>query len=91
METIKCKNCGYEKTVKNGKVRGQQRYKCKQCGYNFVLGDKRTNSKIASLKALVVRFYSLGKGFYNMLGKILKRHPSQIYRWVRQASLPRIV
>ena len=82
-----CKNCKSEKVVKGGKVRGKQRYKCKECGYNFVIGDKRTNEKIVALKALCVLLYSLGKGSYNMLGKLFSRNRSLIYRWIREAGL----
>ena len=82
-----CKNCKSVRTIKSGKVRGKQRYKCKECGYNFVIGDERTNEKIAALKALCVVFYSLGKGSYNMLGKIFNRDRSLIYRWIREAGL----
>ena len=84
---VGCKNCKSEKVVKSGKVRGKQRYKCKECGYNFVLGDERTNEKIVALKALCVLFYSLGKGSYNMLGKLFSRNRSLIYRWIREAGL----
>jgi hypothetical protein len=38
------------------------------------------------LKALCVVFHSLGKGFYNLLGKILGRNRSLIYRWIREAG-----
>ena len=82
-----CKNCKSEKVVKSGKIRGRQRYKCKECAYNFVIGDKRTNEKITALKALCVLFYSLGKGSYNMLGKLFGRNRSLIYRWIREAGL----
>jgi transposase len=82
-----CKNCKSEKLVKSGKVRGLQRYKCKECGYHFVIGDKRTNDKIPALKALCVLLYSLGKGSYNMLGKLFGRNRSLIYRWIREAGL----
>ena len=41
----RCKNCGAEHAVKNGKVRGKQRFRCKECGLNFVVGDARTNEK----------------------------------------------
>jgi len=87
MEKIICKNCKSEKFVKNGKARNKQRYKCKDCGLNFVIGDERTNEKIIALKALVVLFYALGKGSYGMLGKIFKRDPSLIYRWIREAGI----
>jgi len=82
-----CKNCKSERTVKSGKVRGKQRYTCKECGYNFVVGDERTNEKIVALKALCVLLYSLGKGSYNMMGKLFGRNRSLIYRWIREAGL----
>ncbi len=82
----KCKNCGCEKVIKNGKVRGKQRYRCKECGYNFVEGDKRTNEKIAAKKAMCVLFYSLGKASFNMLAKIFDTWPSLVYRWIKEAG-----
>jgi transposase len=87
MELVKCKNCDSDKAMKNGIVRGKQRYKCKECGYNFVVGDERTDEKIAALKALVVIFYSIGKCSYGMLAKIFKRDRSLIYHWVKEAGL----
>ena len=87
MNTVICKNCKDEKPVKNGIVRGKQRYKCKSCGYNFVIGDDRTSENIIALKALVVLLYSLAKGSYNMLGTIFGRNRSLIYRWVKEAGL----
>ena len=87
MEGIKCKNCGSSIITKNGKKGEKQRYKCKECGYNFVMGDGRSNDKIKALKALVVLFYSLAKGSYNMLGKIFGRDRSLIYRWIKEAGL----
>jgi transposase-like protein len=84
---MECKNCHSVQIVKGGFVRGKQRYKCKECGVHFVEGDARTNDKIAALKALCVVLYSLGKGSYNMLGKIFGRNRSLIYRWIREAGL----
>ena len=82
-----CKNCKSERSIKSGKVRGKQRYKCKECGYYFVIGDERTNEKIAAMKALCVLLYSLGKGSYGMMGKLFGRNRSLIYRWIREAGL----
>jgi len=82
-----CKNCKSEKVIKSGKVREKQRYKCKECGYHFVIGDERTSEKIQALKALCVLLYSLGKGSYNMMGKLFGRNRSLIYRWIREAGL----
>lgn len=33
--TLTCKRCRSGAFVKNGFVRGHQRYRCKECGYNF--------------------------------------------------------
>jgi transposase-like protein len=84
---VKCKNCHSVRIAKSGFVRGKQRYKCKECGVHFVEGDARTSEKVAALKALCVVLYSLGKGSYNMLGKIFGRNRSLIYRWIREAGV----
>jgi transposase len=78
--------------IKNGIVRGHQRYKCKECGYNFVDGDRRTNEKIIAKKAMCVILYSLSKASFNMLAKIFDTWPSLVYRWIVEAGakLPEI-
>ena len=81
-----CKNCKSKSVVKNGITRGKQRYKCKECGYNFVIGDDRTNEKIAAKKAMCVILYSLGKASYNMLAHIFDTWPSLVYRWIAEAG-----
>ena len=86
-EKITCKNCQSEKVVKNGFVRNKQRYKCKKCGCNFVPGDARTFPTMPAMKALCVLLYTLGKGSYGMLGKLLDRDRSLIYRWLREAGM----
>jgi transposase len=82
-----CKNCGSEHAVKNGLVRGKQRYRCKECGLNFVVGDARTNEKIAAKKAMLVLLYSLGKASFNMLGRLFDMWPSQVYRWIAREGM----
>lgn len=84
---VSCKNCGSQKCVKNGIVRGKQRHKCGECRYNFTLGDNRTDDKIVALKALCVILYALAKGSFNMLGKVFGRNRSLIYRWIKEAGL----
>ena len=32
---LRCKRCGSEEHVKNGFMKGLQRYRCKACGLNF--------------------------------------------------------
>ena len=77
--------CNGQEIVKNGRVRGIQRYKCKACGLNFIEGDKRFKRETAVKKALCVLLYSLGKASFSMLGRILDHSPSLIYRWIVKA------
>ena len=52
----------------------------------YPLKHKKLLSRSA-LKALCVLLYALGKGSYNMLGKLFARDRSLIYRWIREAGL----
>ena len=85
-----CKKCGSDKSVKNGVVGGKQRYKCKKCGCNFREGDQRTNEKVMAKKALCILLYSMAKGSFRMMGRILGIDHTLVYRWVRAygESLP---
>jgi len=79
-----CKRCGGKDFVKSGIVFGRQRYRCKNCQCCFREGDNRTNDKIAAKKALCVLFYSMAKGSFRMLGRLLNIDHTLVYRWVRQ-------
>ena len=85
-----CKKCGSEQAVKNGVIANKQRYRCKKCGCNFRQGDNRTNEKIAAKKALCVLLYTMAKGSYRMIGRILRIDHTLVYRWIRSfgESLP---
>ncbi len=55
---LRCKRCGSEAHVKNGLMRGQQRYLCKGCGLNFTNTPAR--GKPLALKAAAVLLYVSG-------------------------------
>ena len=40
MSEVVCKKCKSDSFVKNGVVRGLQRYQCKVCEYNFTQTEK---------------------------------------------------
>lgn len=80
----KCKNCQSGSIVKNGKVRGVQRYRCKDCGYNFVEGDQRVKQSTQIKKALAVILYSIGKASFRFLSKLFSTDVSLVYRWIKQ-------
>ena len=81
-----CKRCQSASTVKNGFVRGRQRYRCNDCAYNFIEGDARINPTLPAKKALAVILYGLGKASFNMLGRIFGVSPSLVYRWIAQEA-----
>jgi transposase-like protein len=83
---IACKNCQHTHTVKNGFVRGKQRYQCRACGDNFVMGDERHSHSTAVKKALCVIVYSLGKASFGFLAKLLGVSRTTTYYWIRQAA-----
>src|SRR4029079_5122331 len=55
---LRCKRCGSGDRVKNGLMRGQQRYRCKACGLNFT--DTPARGKPLALKVAAVLLYVSG-------------------------------
>ena len=80
-EKHECPKCQSTDTVKNGTVRGVQRFKCKNCKDNFVLTDKRTTKELTILKALSTLIDALGDIPYDELEELLNRDRSQLHRW----------
>ena len=83
---IQCKRCKAEQLVRNGAVRGKQRYRCGVCGYNFTEGDGRVKESLAAKKALAVILYCLSKSSFGMLGHIFGVSRSLTYRWIVEAA-----
>ena len=81
---ITCKRCGAQSFVKNGFVRGMQRYRCKTCGCNFTDTPVRGRSEAA--KALAILMYSMGKSSYRWIGKLLDVSAVAVYKWIRAAA-----
>src|SRR3954463_3987286 len=65
---LRCKRCGSEQHVKNGLMRGQQRYRCKACGLNFT--DTPPRGKPLALKVAAVLLYVSGQSM-NRTAKLL--------------------
>ena len=65
---LRCKRCGSEAHVKNGLMRGQQRYLCKACGLNFT--DTPARGKPLALKVAAVLLYVSGLSM-NRTAKLL--------------------
>jgi len=83
---IPCKNCQQTNTIKNGFVRGKQRYPCHACHYTFVVGDERHKPETDLKKALSVILYSLGKSSFGFLAKLFGVSQTTTYYWIRDMA-----
>ena len=76
-----CKRCGSAKHVKNGLMRGKQRYLCKTCGLAFT--DTPARGKPLALKAAAVLLYVSGLSM-NRTAKLLGVSTPTIQAWLEQ-------
>jgi transposase len=76
---LSCKRCGSEAHVKNGLMRGQQRYLCKGCGLNFTNPPPR--GKPLALKAAAVLLYVSGLSM-NRTAQLLGVSTPTIQAWL---------
>jgi transposase len=81
MAEIICKGCGASDYVKNGYVRGLQRYRCKECGCNFTATAPR--GKPAAMKALAVLLYAMANVSFCSTARLLKVSDVAVLKWVR--------
>ena len=82
--SVSCSKCGSKLYVKNGFVRGHQRYKCKDCLCNFIDGDAR-NKYDNKTRNLAVRMYLNNCGF-RRIAEILEIPLSTIFSWIKRAG-----
>lgn len=76
-----CKHCGKEKVVKNGIVKGKQRYLCRECGKTSRAGDDREKYGVED-KIKVIKLYTEGVGIRSI--ERLEGIPSSlIVQWIR--------
>ena len=76
---LRCKRCGSEEHVKNGLMRGQQRYLCKGGGLSFT--DTPAQGKPLALKAAAVLLYVSGLSM-NRTAKLLGVSTPSIQAWL---------
>ncbi len=78
---LRCQRCGGKEHVKNGLMRGHQRYLCKGCGLNFTNTPPR--GKPLALKAAAVLLYVSGLSM-NRTAKLLGVSTPTIQAWLEQ-------
>lgn len=88
MTEIGCKRCGASDYVKNGIVRGLQRYRCRQCACNFTATQPR--GKPLAMKALALLLYGMGNMSFCSIARILQVSDVAVLKWIRAeaARLP---
>ena len=78
---MSAKRCGSEEYVKNGQMRGKQRFLCKACGLNFT--DTPARGKPLAMKAAAVLLYVSGLSM-NRTAKLLGVSTPTIQAWLEQ-------
>jgi len=77
---MKCKRCGSQKLVKNGKREWRQCFICKDCKHQFISEFGRHTKQEEQLAVLL---YCLGLSF-TAISNILCFHTSTVMRWVKR-------
>lgn len=81
-----CKSCFSEEFVKNGKVRGKQRYRCLACHRTFIAGDERVSLFSVLRKALAVIYYRLSDESMSDVSSFFGVSEIMGWRWVEAAE-----
>jgi transposase-like protein len=78
---LRCKGCGSEEHVKNGFMRGKQRYRCKACGLNFT--DTPPRGMPLRVKVEAVLLYLSGLSM-NRTAKLLGVSTPSVQAWIER-------
>ncbi len=84
MSEVCCKRCGAADHVKNGIVRGFQRYCCLSCGFNFTMTPPR--GKSPAMRALALLLYAMGNMSFCAIARILGVSDVAVLNWVRDEA-----
>jgi len=76
---MKCPKCKSANKVKDGIIKGKQRYKCKDCIYRYTV-EERGKSK--SLKKDALHLYLEGLGFRS-IGRFLNVSHVSVFNWIK--------
>ena len=77
----RCKRCGSEEQVKNGFMKGLQRYRCKACGLNFTETPPRGIPLHIRLTAVLLYVSGLSM---NRTAKLLGVSTPSVMTWIEQ-------
>ena len=78
---LRCKRCGSEERIKNGFMRGKQRYRCRSCGLNFT--DTPPRGMPLAMKVTAVLLYVSGLSM-NRTAKLLGVSTPSVMTWIER-------
>src|SRR5690348_16703756 len=78
---LRCKRCGSEEHVKNGFMKGPQRYRCKACGLNFTDAPPRRMPLRVEVTAVLLYLSGLSM---NRTAKLLGVSTPSVMTWIEQ-------
>ena len=78
---LRCKRCGSGEHVRNGLMRGKQRYRCKACGLNFT--DTPPRGMPLAMKVTAVLLYLSGLSM-NRTAKLLGVSTPTVMAWIER-------
>ena len=79
---MRCSRCTSENKVKNGFVKGRQRYRCKDCGNNYSVEQKST-AKQPWERRMGLMMYLEGLGF-NSIARLLGVSHVAVIKWIKK-------
>ena len=77
-----CPKCSHNHIVKDGLIKGKQRYQCKSCIYRFTVKEKSSKIASVSTKKIALQMYLEGLGFRS-IGRILNFSHVAVYQWIK--------
>src|SRR3569833_1375457 len=78
---LRCKGCGGEEHVKNGFMRGKQRYRCKACGLNFTDTPPRGMPLRVKVEAALLYLSGLAR---SRTAKLLGVSTPSVQAWIER-------
>ena len=79
---MKCPKCQSERKIRNGVIKGVQRYKCKDCGCNYTICFSQ-NTEEERKRRFALSMYLEGLGFRS-IGRLLGVSHVSVLNWVRK-------
>ena len=77
-----CPKCKNKRRVKDGIVRGRQRYKCKECGYRYTVEKREAKESTPQIRKIALQLYLEGLGFRS-IGRVSGFSHVAVYKWIK--------